>query len=194
MSTVEQITISGNTYDVYGTSAELKAYMAGRLNADAFDDATSKDRSKAHVEATRWMDREKWQGSRTDIVTPQPLAHPRVGLVNCDGEAQPTATLAEGICEATFELVLKVLENPSIASGTSTGSNIRRAKAGSAEVEFFQPGRDASGSRGTIFPTEAHKLIRCYLGGGGLGIIATGTDGESSFTECDEFGLSEGFK
>lgn len=194
MTIVSTVTISGNTYDVYGTTSELKTYMAGRLGAEAFDDATSNDRKKAHVEATRWIDREQWLSVPTDVVTPQPLEHPRVGLVDCNGTPVDDDTLGPGICEGTFELVLSLLQDPSAAASSSSGTNIKRVGAGSARVEFFQPGKDASGQQGKVFPTEAFKQLRCYLAAGtGTGGKAFGSGEESQFDDCDAFDLNQGF-
>lgn len=191
--TVSTVTINTVTYDVYGTTVELSDYMGGKLSTTAFDTATDEDKDKAHVEATRWIDRERWQGTPTDLVTPQPLQHPRVGLIDCNGTPIPDDELALGICNGTFELVLLILQKPSVLTKGSTGSNVKSAKAGSAKVDFFRPGVDASGQTSRVFPTVAYKQVQCFLATGqGASGAAFGTDQESSFCDPDRDGLTQG--
>lgn len=191
-----QVTISGTTYDVYGTADGLKAYLAGKLGPLAYDTAESADKSKALVSATRWIDREKWQGSMTDEVTPQPLEWPRTGVTDCDGNAVDSASVPDDIINATYELAEILLGDPAAADGANTGSNTKRVKAGSAEVEFFRPGSaDGSGGGGTLFPVPAQKLVACFLEGAG-GAFSTpyagGTSQPSSFC-TDDFDRNKGF-
>ena len=93
-----------------------------------------------------------------------------------------------------MELAFELSQDPSQEGKSGSGSNVKSVGAGPAKVAFFQPGRDVSGNKGTRFPSIVQRLLAPFLAGDGLGIIVTGTDGESSFTECDEFGLSQGFK
>ncbi len=192
MATVSTVSISGVSYDVYGTETEIKQYIAGRLGTDAYDDASSTDKKKAHVQATRWIDRERWSGQPTDLVTPQPLQFPREDLTDCNGNAVDEDTLPQEVCNATGELILIILADPAATAAGNTSSNIKNAKAGSAEVEFFRPG-DSSGGTGTILPTEAWKWMRCFSGGGVTPGTASGTDGQSQFDNCDRATLNDGF-
>lgn len=195
MSSVSTVTISGNDYSVYGTEAEVKQYLAGRLGTEAYDNASGGERKKAHVQATRWLDRERWTGSPTDTTTPQPLAWPRTGVTDCDGNAVPDNVVPDDLCAATAELVLVLLQDSSADQNATQGTNIRRAQAGSAIVEFFRPGSsDGSGQNGTIFPTQVQKLVGCFLEGasGYVAPDARGTDQPSSFCE-DDYNLKRGY-
>ena len=191
-----QVTISGNLYDVYGDADGLKEYLAGKLGPLAYDSADTSSKSKALVSATRWIDREKWQGTMTDEVTPQPLEWPRTGVVDCDGDAVDPVEIPAGIINGAYELAEILLGNPTASESATTGSNTKRAKAGSAEIEFFRPGSaDGSGGSGTIFPIPAQKLVGCYLEGAASTVAApyaSGTDVPSHFDPCD-FRRSEGF-
>lgn len=194
MSSIQSINISGNAYDVYGTEAEVKAYIAGRLGTSAYDDASSGDRKKAHVQATRWMDTLTFQGSPTDLVTPQPLAWPRIGMIDCDGGVVLDTVVPDELCASISELVLVILGSNTASDVASTAKNIKKAGAGSAQVEFFRPG-DAQGKSGTPLPEQAWRLVKCFTGAGSQansGAIASGTCDESQFDDCDRFELRDG--
>lgn len=185
------ITIGTTTYDVYGTTAALKSYMAAKLGSTNYDAATTTEQKQAHISATRWLDRANWQGQKYDLTTPQPLEHPRTGLTDKDGNEVAEDTVHITVEEATYELVEYLLGDPTLTGSPDSGSNIKRAKAGSAEAEFFRP------TEGTYprFPTEAHELIRYFLeGASGISApYAPGVDVESQFDDDDSYGLTEGF-
>lgn len=184
------VTIGANTYEVYGDSDELKIYMAAHMNSEAYDDASGQDRKKAHVSATRWLDRADWQGQKTDLATPQPLEFPRTGLTGKDGNAVDSVATPEAVENATYELVIYLLSDAAATQSLDQGSNVKRVGAGPAQVEFFK-GTDGKYPR---FPTEAHELIRYFLeGASGLTApMAPGVDVESQFDDCDRYGLSGG--
>lgn len=195
MSSVSTVTISGNAYSVYGTEAELKQYLAGRLGTDAYDNASSTDRKKAMVQATRWLDTLQWQGSPTDLVTPQPLAWPRTGMVDCNEEPVPDTVIPDELCAALGELVLVILGDSAASDQASTAKNIKRVGAGSAMVEFFRAGDAQGNSSGTPLPTQAWRLIKCFTGAGdqaNSGVISTGTDERSQFDDCDRYDVRYG--
>lgn len=184
------VLISGTTYNVHGTSDGLKAYMAAHINSTDYDAASSTNRKKSHVSATRWLDRANWQGQKTDLVTPQPLEFPRTGLTGKDGNDVDSVSTPTEVENATYELVLYLLEDSAATQSLDQGSNVKRVKAGSAEAEFFK-GTDGKYPR---FPTEAHELIRYFLeGASGLTAPhAPGIDVESHFDDCDGYGLGQG--
>lgn len=64
------------------TLDEANAYMAGRLNASAWDAAVFDDRNRALVEASREISVRTWKGTRTDSV--QALSWPRWFVLNPD--------------------------------------------------------------------------------------------------------------
>jgi len=59
----------------YCTQAEADTYFAGRLNADAWDDASSSDKDKALLNATRLIDRLNFRGKKNN--DSQELQFPR---------------------------------------------------------------------------------------------------------------------
>jgi len=186
-----QVSISGVAYDVYGTEAGFKAYMAGRIGADDYDDAISNDRKKAMVSATRWLDRQNWDGLRTDPDTPQALEWPRTGLTNKDGEALDDSVVPTDVEEASYELALVLLGDDDQQDAVSTGSNIKRVQAGEAQVEWFK------GTEGSypVFPPQAHDLVKYWLEGHGgfTGAWSGDADSESAFDDDDVRGLGQGY-
>lgn len=189
MAVVATVTIGGNNYNVYGlTSApvtDATTYFAGQLGASAtaWGAATADNRARALVSAVRWMERAVvWSGTKTSGA--QPLDWPRNGA-SCDGTAVADGTIPDEVALAEFELAGLILRDASVAEGSGTGSNIRRAKAGSAEVEYFSA--TAGGPTDTRLPQVAHDLVKC-LYGGATGIaepFVSGTDVCSDFDDDD---------
>lgn len=193
MVNVESITIGTDSYSVYGSEADVKTRLSGRLGTTVYDDASSNDKKKAHVQATRWIDRERWSGQPTDLVTPQPLAYPRTGLTDCDGNAVDSGTLPDEVFFATSELILILLGDNTATSSSSTGTNTKRVAAGSVNVEFFRPGASDGTGGGTTLPTEAWKWVRCFASGGLSAPFASGTGADPFFTDCDKYDLWTGY-
>ena len=115
---------------------------------------------------------------------------PRVNL-KCDGADVPDNVVPEQIGDGQIELAFDYIVKPSLEAAADTGSNIRKAKAGSAEVEFFRatnkPGEN------TRFPAIVDELLSCFKGGGVTAGRATGTDGCSDFDTADTYRLNEGY-
>ena len=200
---VETVTIGANTYSVYGLGnadpvADATEYFAARLGAASWTAASADEKSQALVTAVRMMDRAvTWTGTKT--VTSQALAWPR-DSATCSGTAVDDGTIPDAVVYGSFELALALLEDEAIQDNPSSGSNLKRAKAGSAEVEFFRPTQGQPGLDNR-FPVIVHELISCYFAGDtvGLGLFIDGTDSDnvderSGFDSCsDGYGLSEGY-
>lgn len=167
MAQVATLTIGADTFSVYGLTsdalADANSYFAGRLGASAWTGATDDTKKQALVTAVRFLDRGvTWSGEQTDTVTPQPLQWPRDGAT-CNGEAVTDGTTPDNIALGEFELALALLEDEAIQDSAGAGSNVKRAKAGPAEVEFFVP--TAGTSSETRFPQPVHELVSCYTAG-----------------------------
>lgn len=188
------VNIGGTDYTIYGDESSANAYFAASISSQNWDSASVTSRRKALVTAYRWLNRLKWQGAKTSSA--QDGAHPRTGLTDCDGTAVDSSTVAPGVAEAQYELSDLLLGDGTLVQNASSGSNVRRAKAGEAEVEFFIPTLGFGGATDTIVPRPAFDLIKCYLEGFGpsssSGNTAYGTDGESDFEDCDDYGTNYG--
>lgn len=169
----------------YITVTEADTYFEDAIHADFWEDATSDDKGKALVTAARMLDRQDWQGSKYG--DPQTMEFPRSGLTDKNGDAVDETAVPQEVMDAQAELALALLENPALQSASSTGTNFKKLKAGSAEVEYI---RATSGPR---FQTIIDELIGLWLSGSShySGPFVSGADNESSLS--DSFDLSRGF-
>lgn len=180
------VTISGTSYDIYGTKTLATAYMRARIGADAWNSATGANRDKALVSSTRMLDRQNWVGQKT--VDSQPLEFPRTGLTDKDGNAVASDVPPVLVEEASYELALAILADATVQENITTGSNTKSVKAGSAAVSFFRA------TDGTKLPSVVQELAGIFLEGGAPSPgCASGTDGVSSFDDVDQWGLNRGF-
>lgn len=173
-------TISGNVFDVYSETADpiadSKSYMLGKIGAEAWtDDAEKIDKQQALITATRWIRR----FLTAQLVDPAAVPDPNV---------TPAPLL---VAQATYETAFALVVKPTVQNLATTETNVKRAKGGSAVVEFFKP------TGGTAFPQIANALLFEFLneigGTSDAGAAVFGTDGESEFCDQNKFGRSRGF-
>lgn len=128
--------------------------------------------------ATTWMARSELDKGRGLVSATRLLQ--RMGWAS--GEAPSTDAAPSPVPEATSMLAADILTTPALSSGSGTGSNTKRVKAGSAEVEFFRP------VEGTPLPQAVWDLLRPLLGGTASaeawGLVG-GTDQCSRFDRSD---------
>jgi hypothetical protein len=156
------ITIETNDYDSYLSVAEATAYLAARLDAGAWTSATTDDKGRALVSATRLIDRRIYMGAKTSDT--QALQFPRTGLV-CDGIEVASDTVPQKVLDATAELALAILNDLSTLAKTDfSEAQTRRLRAGSAEIEFFEATTGPSTILGKqYFPDVVNDLLRCFF-------------------------------
>ena len=109
------------------------------------------------------------------------------------------ADITQCLKDATCEYAIHLATNPDSVTSGSTANNTKRAKAGSAEVEFFRPSSDSV----ERFPPNVMDYLRscgCLAGGGALSAVAkagagftSGTDEQSTFEDPNPFGKTEGY-
>jgi hypothetical protein len=174
----------------YGDRAEADTYFADSLQNAAWSAFSDPAKDQALVEATRILERRTWLGTKEVAI--QALAFPRLGLTDKYGAALTGAETLALIKIAQFEYALFLSLNPSlVTTNDATGSNVKRLKAGSAEIEYFRA------KKGSRFPTAVNETVGCFLVSGaasGLGGAVTGNADASSFTNYDgNFGTVEGY-
>ena len=182
------ITIGANSYDIHGTEAGANAYFAGQLASFVQEwlDSSSKERKQVLVMAANWMKRFEnnpgasvWTGELTDPTTPQPLSWPRDNAT-CNGEAVTSGTEPADVVTGSYELGLALLKDPTIQESLTTGSQVKVAKGGSAEVEFFGPSRHTADD--TPVPAIIWQLFGCYMEGQAVTPpTVAGNEGTSTF-------------
>lgn len=189
--TITTFTIDSIVYTSYATVAEADAY----LNIDVTREATwealvSEDKEKKLIMATRRLDLLDWNGSKTGGEGTQEAAWPRTGVTYPDGTSVSTTEVPIEVQNATILLAGTIALTPATSNAGTTGSNRKRLKAGSAEIEFFSPTDGVPLQDQTAF-----NLISIFLGGSDALNSASGT-GLESFTcppDRDRFGLNKGF-
>lgn len=194
-------TITGGTAtEVYGGLTACDAYLLGATGAGAAAYrafSADDDRKRMLISATRYIDRQRWKGT-ANAAGGTTLAFPRDGLETVDGDDATDAYQLDLVSRAAFEMAAILAADGEAASNADQSANIKAMGAGSAKLEFFGPTKTSNGTA-TKLPTALHELIGMWLAGSGSGAsvsiagIATGTDGESSFDDCDGYRRSEAF-
>ncbi len=196
MGTVATITIGSDTFSVYALTADpltdANSYFAGSLNNAVWTAATDDTKKQGLVTASRLLDRSlRFSGTKTS--ESQPREHPRDNQ-KCGTTAVPNGTTPDDIALGSFELAQALIDDPtSLQENPTTASNVRKVKAGSAEVEFFIPER-TSGRFNLRLPLVVAELVSCYTenGSGSSRVTAGGTTDTSTFTTgTNDFTLTE---
>jgi hypothetical protein len=169
----------------YVDVATADTYFEHAIHAAAWVAATDELKANALVSATRSLDRQDWEGEKYQ--ESQTLDFPRSGLTDSEGNAVDETLVPQEIKDATCEYGLALIEDPTLAGQSNTGSNIKRLKAGSAEIEYIR------GTNGQRFPTIVFELIGPWLSGTSTysGPFVSGADNETGFS--DTFDLNRGY-
>ncbi len=195
MAVISTITISTVVYGVYAQTADPEQdaldYLVGKIGS-TFSDATQLQRQQALISAARMLDRST-QFTGDETVPGQVRAWPRDGAANnCTGEDVADGSTPDDIAFAEYELADILWLDAEVAASSGTGSNVKRVKAGSAEVEFF------TGTSGTLsetrLPTVVNDLAGCYVEQSGLSGSSFGTSDADGVVgwEQDDTELSQG--
>lgn len=200
VNAVETITIGSDTFSVYGQGnadpvADADSYFAA-VFGETWSALTTLQKQQALVSAARLMDRAVlWSGSKS--VATQPRQWPRDGATDaCTGTSVTDGTIPDGIVFGQFELAGSIAADSGLLSSPGSGSNTKRVKAGSAEVEFFSPTQGTNLE--TRLPQNVHDLVACFRdGAGGIlpssGSLSSGTGDDSAFDDCNQHDLDEGY-
>lgn len=171
--------------DTYISVADATTYLSMSINGAAWTAASTQLKEQALVTATRMLDRQRWVGTKTDSA--QALDWPRTGVYNEEGDLLDPDVVPQFILDATCELALALILKPSLMNEYDANTNIKRLKAGSAEIEFFK------GEWNGRFPAVIQELVGFYLTGYSkvFGSIASGTCATS---ELSDFNLTDSYK
>ncbi len=181
---VSTLVVGTNTYQL---QAAADALLEDHIATPDWVSVGSDDKARALITAFNVMENLVWQGTKTGTAQ-----HPRTGLTNCNGDAVSSASVGSDILLAQAILAYEYSQDTALADSSSTGAELKRAVAGSAEVEFFQKARTFGANPLSAYqrlPTVVKDLLKCYLSAGastGLGApTITGTSAGSSFCEHD---------
>lgn len=190
---ITTITIETVGYTSYASVAEADAY----LNIDpvrevAWELLTTDEKGKKLVAATRRLDLLTWQGDKTGAEDVQENAWPRTGLTYPDGLAVSTSEVPKEVENATALLAGTIALNAKTADAGTSGTNTKSVKAGSAAVSFFRQKDGKALQDETAFDLVIPFLEAAAISSA-LGPLASGVDGESTFTDIDQWGRNRGF-
>lgn len=179
MASPDTITISGTDYTVYQAVADVTAILQADYNrAAGWAALTSAQQEQAVVTATLRFDRLPWAGEPTDAATPQALAWPRTGMADVDGVAVGSTDYPTRLLRAHAFYCYDLTATADLDSRENAGSNRKRLKAGSVEIEFFR-GTDLTLG---LLPKPYIELIGVWLGGVDLEVgEMDGAGDESNF-------------
>lgn len=115
--------VKGN--NSYVSISEANAYLADRLSADAWLGSDDTQRGQALVTATQLLDNLSWSG--TAVSDSQSLAFPR-NTEYFDPRKGIYVYVSDGtpdrVANATYELALHLLQNPSVLSEASSPQSV----------------------------------------------------------------------
>lgn len=189
---ISTISIGGNDYTSYASVAEADIRLAIDPVRQATWDALTDDQKGTYlIAATNRLDLLNWAGEKTGGAS-QENQWPRTGVTYPDGTAVSTTEVPTEVENATIVLAGSIAIDTTTADYGATGKNIKSVKAGSAQVQFFRR------EYGVPLQDEtAYKLVAAFLEAGSIsssfGILASGVDGESTFSDIDRWGLSQGY-
>lgn len=120
----------------YCTLAEANTYHESRLFSTDWTGASTSDRTKALIWATRLMDeRYRWAASVVDGV--QALRWPRWAVMDSAGyDYIPTTVVPQELKNAVAELARQLVIADRTIEGDVDANNLKRLKAGPVELEF----------------------------------------------------------
>ena len=185
--TITTINIGGVNYTSYASVVEADAYLAVDPTRSAAWAALNPDQKGTNlVAATRRLDLLQWSGEKVD--PNQETQWPR-NNATCDGESVPNTGVPKPVENATGLLAGSITRDASASNQGTSGSNIKKAKAGSADVTFFRPTNGVA-----LQDTTAYSLVQCYLdGAGGAYGLVSGNCDNSEFLDKEAPGLNRGY-
>lgn len=195
------VTVTGGTArEVYGGLTACDAYLLdavgkGAAAYQALITAGSTDaRRRLLITATRYLDAHLWQGT-ANALDATTLEFPRDDLEDVDGDAVGNAAQLAIVERACFEMAAVLAGNANAAGDADQGSNVKALGAGKTRIEFFGPTETSDGTA-SVLPVAIDRLLGLWLRGSGgmpatIGPTSTGTGGESSFDDCDDYERGE---
>lgn len=148
-------TVGGSSSNSYATVTEGDAWHATQLRTDAWDDASTDEKSQALIMATRLLDENiEWYGD--PAATTQALQWPRSGLSSAVGGEIDDAEIPQRLKEAEAEFAKYLLISDRLADLTSEG--VKRLQVSSIEIEFSESFR----LRRKVIPDAVLQMVALW--------------------------------
>lgn len=158
-------TVGGTGANSYVTVAGADAYFDERLGSAAWGAATSDEKARAVIMATRRLEILRYAGSKTD--TDQALQWPRYGVLDVNGLLYDSDAIPEAVKRATYELAFRYVTDaasgdPLAGSGLEGYSEV---KVGELAVKVR--GEGEGGKSKTDLPEFVEETLEHMLAAGG---------------------------
>lgn len=178
MAVAIDATVGGSSSNSFVTLVEAQAYMDGRLNASAWQAASTDSQNRALVEATREISSRTWQGTRN--LTSQVLSWPRWFVIDPDAPWSGTVyfsnlVIPQRVKDATCELAFQFLNlGTTDLAALDPTLNVKRKAIGSGAIdtEYFDPSIRAKGL--SRFPRVLRYLQPMLADVGSTGTVIRG--------------------
>ena len=156
MAATIDATVGGASSNSYSTLAAANTYFEERLNASAWTSASTDEKNRALIQATRRLDQEKYQGEQ--VTTGQALKWPRAYATDDDGYEFGTSIIPVIVKHAMYELALRFLNDDTTDTLADTGLEpFESVAVGSLEVT------PRAGFQAGELPENVQRLLRPVL-------------------------------
>lgn len=166
------VTISGSNFTTYANVADADTYMLGNLSFAAWNDASTDEKGRYLVSATRLLDNQTWLDAYDTFAERETVQ----SIINASVEI--AALFAAG--------------NTAIYGAETSTGQMKRTKADVVEVEYFRNFATLDVRKTTDFPSYIYMLLKPYLKSTsasiGAGAFSAGTDGVS--IADDDYGMN----
>ena len=148
MAVALDTTVGGASANSYASLADTNTFMESRLNASKWEtDATTDDKNRALVEATRQLTRLRWRGNRADST--QDLSWPRQWALDPDSPVQDyyaTDVVPQRVKDATMELAFQYVKaGTTDLNALDSSHNISRKRIDVLDTAYVEPWARAKG-------------------------------------------------
>jgi len=167
---------SANSYLTVAQADDFANLYLGTLN---WSSATTDNKGRALIMATRYLDELKWIGEKAS--TTQALLWPRSDA-ECGDWSFTTSEIPQPIKQATFDLAEYLLGDGNALSGAGAGSselipgipnaNLKRARVDVIDVEFNQAGQAESKNALNVVP-HLKQVLGCLCLSGSNSSVGT---------------------
>jgi hypothetical protein len=167
---------SANSYLTVAAADDLANLYLGTLN---WASATTDNKGRALIMATRYLDELKWIGDKAS--TTQALLWPRTDA-ECGDWSFTSSEIPQPIKQATFDLAEYLLGDGNVLSGAGAGSselipgipnaNLKRARVDVIDVEFNQAGQAESKNALNVVP-HLKQVLGCLCLSGSNSSVGT---------------------
>ena len=156
MAATLDVTIAGVAANSYVDLSEASVFFDERLTVTAWENATTDQKIRALIQATRRIDMEMYQGDKA--TTGQALEWPRWGVEDRDGYWYSEGVIPQPVKDAQCEMAIALLAGESDPFGNTGLEGFKEAQIGPLRVVV------AEGRPATQLPDIVARLLAPLIG------------------------------